>query len=219
MKSIIQFIGVLYVLTLWNGCRKDVMHLETKSSNNERLTILAQCDDTAAFKSSVDLQPLEYLRNCYSCTAIKQVPGLGEMSWIGNCQVRIAWDTVLVFSFTTYQPFFEELLRREELYIQIVPINIGTFAIFDNYQWQQNQSLSFGSYSRSTADGDVSDGFWAIDTLCTNYIEITRLNLEDKEVEGRFEMHLKMKTQGTNGVLYSERINFLNGKFEAEIED
>lgn len=222
MKSANTFIVVLCVLTLYNSCRKDIvqqMHPEKIPLTNEQLTILAECDDTTAFKSNVDLQPLEYLKNCYSCSAIKQVPGLGEISWVGNCQVRIVWDTVLVFSFTTYQPYFEELWRREELFFHITPVDIGAFAIFDNSQWQQNQSLSYGSYNRSTADGDVFDGSWGADSLCNNFFEITRLNLEDKEVEGKFELHLKMKAQGTNGVLYSERINFLNGIFKAEIED
>jgi hypothetical protein len=67
-------------------------------------------------------------------------------------------------------------------------------------------------------DGDVGDGSWTTDTTCVSYIEITRLDLADREIEGKFEIHLKMELQGTHGILYSERINFLNGRFKAEIE-
>lgn len=82
----------------------------------------------------------------------------------------------------------------------------------------QNPEKSFGVYAKSLDDGDVADGLWGTDTLCTSYIEITRLDLEDREVEGRFEIHLIMKAQGTSGILYSERVNFLNGKFKSDIK-
>lgn len=206
----------------WSNCKKEHEIIPEKNKKySEQLplpgAILSGCDDTTAFKSSVDLQPLEYLRDCNVCTAVKQVPGLGEIPWVGNSLVFSPWGTTMEIRFTTYEPYFEELLLREEIAFSSVPVDTGTFTILDNFQWQQNQSLSFGSYSRSLDDGDVADGFWMADTTCTNYIEITRLDLADREIEGRFEIHLKMKTQGTHGILYSERINFLNGKFKAQI--
>lgn len=220
MNSTFPFLVVLMILL--NSCRKDVgfrqtIPLNTNSKNMVIGTDLTGCDDTSAFKSNVDLQPLAFLQNCYSCVTVKAVPGLGEIPWTGNCEVYIA-DSTLQFRFMTYYPYFQELLLREYLAFNYIPMNVGVYPVFDYVNWAQDPEKSFGSYSRSWDDGDVSDGFWGTDTHCTNYIEITRLDLEDWEVEGRFEIHLKMKEQGTNGILYSERINFLNGKFKAEIE-
>lgn len=218
MKLKYQLAIALLGLLVWNGCKVDIEQPLTNEQLTKTDVVVTGCDDTTAFKSSVDLQPLEYLRNCYSCTAIKQVPGLGEIPWTGNCEVYIA-DSTLQLRFMTYKPYFEELLLREYLAFDYVPISIGIRPILDYDQWQQNQSLSFGSYARLLDDGDVSDGFWGTDTTCMSYIEITRVDLEDMEVEGRFEIHLRMKEQGTHGILYSERINFLNGRFKAGIED
>lgn len=223
MKLLCQIVAALLVVLSWSNCKKEHELIPEKNQKySEQLplpgAILLGCDDTTAFKSSVDLQPLEYLKNCYSCTAIKQVPGLGEIPWVGNCQVYVAWDSVLYFRFLTYEPYFDELLPREEIGISHVPKSGGSFTIANNGQWQLNQNLVFGSYARLLDDGDVLDGFWEADTICVNYIEITRIDLEDREIEGTFEMHLKMNSQGTHGILYSERINFINGRFKAEIE-
>ncbi|MBN8678451.1 MAG: hypothetical protein J0M29_09515 [Chitinophagales bacterium] len=220
MNSTFPFLVVLLILL--NGCQKDAgfrqaILLNTNSTNMVIGTDLTGCDDTSAFKSDVDLQPLAFLQSCYSCNAVKEVPGLGEIPWTGNCEVYFA-DSTLAFRFNTYQPYFQEFLLRETLAFNYIPNSIGIHPVFNWVDWAQDPEKSFGSYARSWDDGDVSDGLWGTDTHCTNYIEITRLDLEDWEVEGRFEIHLKMKEQGTNGILYSERINFLNGKFKAEIE-
>lgn len=215
---------VTLALLITNGCAKDGEHeivvakktgLFEKTEKTEM--VMTACDDTTAFKSTVDLESLAILQGCYSCASIKTVPGLGEIPWYGNCEVYIVYDTLLEFRFMTYELYFEEYLKREELSFSYVPLQKGLYAVFDNEQWQQNMGLSFGSYGRSLDDGDVADGFWGVDTTCSNFIEITRLDLGDKEIEGKFEIHLKMKSQGTHGILYSERINFGNGKFKARI--
>lgn len=213
---------IVVVLILLNGCRKEAglgqrIPFNTNSTNIANEADLMVCGDTSAYKSNVDLQILAYLKNCYSCTAIKEVPGLGEIPWAGNCEVYIV-DSILEFRFNTYYQYFEEFLLRESLAFSYIPPHVGVRPIYDYSNWVLDPEKSFGSYGRSLDDGDVSDGFWGTDTNCTSYIEITRLDLEDREVEGRFEIHLIIKQQGTNGILYSERINFLNGKFKAEIE-
>jgi hypothetical protein len=221
MKFSYKLIGAILILLTCNSCKKEhEMPERHHSANKQRATeveVLSGCDDTTAFKSSVDLEPLEYLKNCYVCTVEKEVPGLGEISWTGNCEVYIA-DSTLQIRFRSYEPYFEELLPREVLSFNYVPINIGFHQILDYTNWAADPSKSFGGYGRLLDDGDVADGYWEADTTCVNYIEITRLDLEDREIEGKFEIHLKMKSQGTHGILYSERINFLNGRFKAEIE-
>ncbi len=222
MNSTYTFIIAILGLLIWNGCRKDIGAEQAILAPANPATTLAGddvniCDDTAAFKSMVDLQPLAHLQSCYSCAAVKKVLGLGEIPWKGNCEVYIA-DSTLQLRFMTYYPYFDELLLREYLAVSYIPLHIGIYPIFNHTDWLQDPEKSFGTYSRMLDDGDVSDGFWGTDTNCSSYLEITRLDLEDREVEGRFEIHLKLKTQGTAGILYSERINFLNGRFKADIE-
>lgn len=221
MKFSNQLISALLIMLLCNSCKKEYETLEKHALIREQPptvgAILMGCDDTSAFKSSVDLQPLDYLKNCHSCTAIKQVPGLGEIPWVGNCEIYIAENT-LQFKFKSFESYFEELLLREDLFLGYVPISPGIHQMYDYESWVADPSKSFGGYGRLLDDGDVGDGYWDVDTTCTNYIEITRLDLEEREIEGKFEIHLKMKSQGTHGILYSERINFLNGRFNAEIE-
>lgn len=214
MKFSNQLISALLIMLLCNSCKKEYETLEKHALIREQPptvgAILMGCDDTSAFKSSVDLQPLEYLRNCYECTAIKQVPGLGEIPWKANCMVSIV-DTTFRFGFYTYATWFEELLPREELSFVFVPISLGIHPI-DN--WLQNS----GHYVRLWDDGDLIGAGWETDTTCTSYIKLTRIDLEDEEIEGEFEIHLILKYPDLTGILHSERINFLNGKFIAEIE-
>ncbi len=98
-----------------------------------------------------------------------------------------------------------------------VPASVGYHPVYDSYHYQQNPGTTFGFYSRLLDDGDVLDGAWDIDTSCLNFIEIKQLDLDCMEVRGDFELHLKMVQQGQIGILYSERINFVNGKLEARI--
>ncbi len=201
-------------MLLWSNCKKEYAIPEKNYLASEQpptnLPLPLGCDDTSAFKNILDLQPFEYLRNCYLCTAVKQVPGLGEIPWKANCMVSIV-DTTFRLGFYTYEPWFGELLPREELSFVFVPMSIGVQPI-DN--WLQNS----GHYIRLWDDGDLIGAGWETDTTCTSYIELTRIDLEDAEIEGEFEIHLILKYPDLTGILHSERINFLNGKFVAEIE-
>ncbi len=175
------------------------------------------CEDTTFFMSNVDLEPLAFLYNCYLVTATKEVPGLGSIPWTGNIFVNISEDKFQFYT-GTYQDSIDWLIR-EDLFCGYVPISTGIHPVYDGYHYQQNIGTTFGGYARSLDDGDVADGYWNIDTTCVNYIEITQLDLQNKEVRGNFEFHLKMQTQGQAGILYSERINFINGKFKARIHE
>jgi hypothetical protein len=224
MKSRLNILLLALLLVASSRCTKEEAN-EESSSNNFFITedtaiaesMLTVCDDTSAFKSSLDLVPLTYLRNCNTATAVKEVPGLGEIDWVGNSRGFLSNDNSLHIRAMAYKFISGYFLERESATFSNIPLQEGMHEVFHYFQWQQNQSLAHGSYARSLAGGDVLDGFWHMDTLCNNYIEITRLDLESREVEGRFEMHLKMADQSTNGFLYSDRIVFKNGKFKASI--
>jgi hypothetical protein len=223
MKSLLNIFLPALLLVALSGCKKEETNEEGNSNHlliiediDIAESILTVCDDTSAFKSSLDLVPFSYIRNCNTATAVKEVPGLGEIDWVGNSQ-GFLYNNHLYIRIVTYKFIDGYFLPREDATFSNIPLQEGMHQLFNTFQWQQNQNLAYGGYGRLLADGDVSDGFWRADTLCSNYIEITRLDLESKEVEGRFEMHLKMADQSSNGFLYSDRIVFKNGKFKASI--
>ncbi len=204
----------------FSNCKKEVSNsVEPKivvsaPAVNKPIDVFG-CDDTTFFQSSEDLEQLVYLHDCYLCTATKEVPGLGSIPWTANIFVYIV-ENKLQFQIGTFQDSINWFIR-EEIFCAYVPIIAGIHPVFDNYHYNQNPGSTFGGYARSFDDGDVADGYWTIDTTCTNFIEIAQLDLVDKELRGNFSFHLKMLTQGQNGTLYSERINFIDGKFAARI--
>jgi hypothetical protein len=173
-------------------------------------------NDPVYFKSLVDLEPLTFLPDSFLCTATKEVPGLGSIPWTANCEVYIA-DNTLQFRFRTMQDTITKGIR-EHLYCDYVPIVQDYYIVgtFDAYA-QPPVYNTFATYGRSLDDGDVADGFWTVDETKLNFIEITHLDLDKKQVRGRFDLYFLMKEQGTHGILYSEQINFKSGSFTARI--
>jgi hypothetical protein len=170
------------------------------------------------FKSLVDLEPLTYFPNSLLCTATKEVPGLGSISWTANCEAYIV-DNTLQIRVTTVQDTIDKG-TREEIYCGYIPLrqeyySVGTF----NPYAQPVIYNTFGTYSRLLDDGDVLDAHWTVDESEQNFIEITNLDLDSKRVEGRFDLYFLMKTQGTHGIMYSEQINFKTGNFKARITE
>jgi hypothetical protein len=167
--------------------------------------MLPICDDTTAFKSQADLEPLSYLKDRFLCHATKEVPGLGSIPWTANTRSNIQ-NGKLRINVHTALPYFDFMLLREILVYSNVPMELGIHHLY-------------GGYARFGSDGDVGDGAWVSDGLCPSFIEIEQIDLECREVRGNFEMHLIMIEPGQFGIDYSERINFLNGKFETRIHN
>lgn len=201
------------------GCQKDIQDnfrpIATTDSDTHYL--LPSCDDTTAFKSELDLVQLDWLQDCDACSSIKEVPGLGFISWNANTRALMNDNKISLF-FNTYYPYMNLMLQREELYLSNIPSSAGLYPLFDDFHYLQNMNDGYGLYYRAISDGDVSDGYWDIDTLCSSFIEITQVDLECMEIRGKFEVHLKM-VEPSEFYQYSERINFINGKFEARIRE
>ena len=152
----------------------------------------------------------------YLCTATKEVPGLGSVDWTANTLAFIK-DNKINLHLQTYQDTIDKFQREHLGFNNVEIIANKKIEIYDVDNFQKNTDLPFGAYGRLLADGDVADGFWTIDMSKTNYIRMTKIDLDKRIVEGEFDVHFRMKTQSTNGTLYSERINFKSGKFVAEI--
>jgi hypothetical protein len=164
--------------------------------------VLPSCDDTSAFKNVLDLIQLGYLEDCYLCNAIKEVPGLGEIPWKANSRATVS-SSNLSLTFETYEPWGEMMVQREEV-ICGVPASVGLHPI------------NGGFYLRTLSDGDVIGAVWVYDTTCVSFVDVKQLDLECGEARGNFELHFIL--DDPKGISQpSERVNFLNGKFEARI--
>jgi hypothetical protein len=165
-------------------------------------------NDPVYFKSLVDLEPLTFLPDSFLCTATKEVPGLGVISWVANCSA-IMKNNKFSIGFITYEDSVD-LYVRERLTISNIPALKGL------YQSKPLDSSSvFSSYSRWLSDGDVLNASWEINAEKNNYIDITKLDKENRIVGGKFDIHFIMTVQGSFGYLHSEEINFKSGTFTA----
>jgi hypothetical protein len=182
------------------GCEKEKQSYFEPERTSQALP---SCDDTSDFKSTLDLEPLDHIEDCYLASATKAVPGLDSVVWTLNNHATIGLGMGLNLYTSIVSGWFNYLYLREEITMG-VPISVGL------------HPLSSASYIRYLDDGDVFDAEWILDTNCSSYVEITQLDLECREVRGNFELHFILKEQ-SSFFQYSERVNFLNGKFEARI--
>jgi hypothetical protein len=167
---------------------------------------LQNCKKEAEFFSTKeDLIPLCYSPDSLLCTAVKEVPGQGSVNWTANTFGGM-YQGRLVLDFLTFQDIIS-YEQRERLSINIIGAKMGKFYLGNDY------SLPFASYSRWLADGDVLNAVWDLDTEEDNWVEIVQMDTIAKTVTGKFDVHFKMTTQGSNGFVHSERINFSSGHF------
>lgn len=201
-------IVIVFSLFFCFGCKKEVEGIGPPTSNStkpqEEAQLVAICDDTSAFKTDWDFQPLTYVEDCFLCRATKEVPGLDSASWTMNSRAEIGNTIGLVFE--TYTPFGQALYLRETVSFAVPPV-VGFHSVGENY----------ASYIRTISDGDVIDAIWDIDTNCANIVEITQIDFECEEVRGKFDLHFIL-SDPKSGIPHSDRINFTNGKFEARFK-
>ncbi|MBK8565045.1 MAG: hypothetical protein IPN76_17330 [Saprospiraceae bacterium] len=168
--------------------------------------MLPTCDDTSGFKTSYDLEPRDYIQDCFLATASKEVPGLGASDWTFNNHATIG-IAGMGLRFETYADYwFPYYIFQREMINLGIPVESGYHPINSAY------------YGLSSDDGDVGEAEWDLDTNCASFVEVLQLDLECREVRGNFELHFILKGQNPSAP-HSERVNFLNGKFEARIKD
>jgi hypothetical protein len=173
------------------------------------IIVFSNCKKDDSFKTAVDLETLAYLPDSLLCTATKEVPGLGAITWKANCLSALK-DSKIILTFITYDNLLE-LNIREVLGIQRIPKKIGNYTI-EPFE----KGFVFSGYETRLADGDVVNAGWDINTLKKNYIEITAIDTTTGVFEGKFDIYFKMTNQGIESNTHSEYINFKNGNFRAK---
>jgi len=171
--------------------------------------VFSNCKKDDSFKTAVDLAPLAYLPDSLLCTATKEVPGLGAITWKANCLSGLVEDKIIL-TFVTYDDSLE-LNIRERLVLGRIPKKTGNYSIepiiYDEL---------FSTYSTWLSDGDVLNAGWNSNDEKQNYIEITAIDTITGIFEGKFDIYFKMSNQGIASNMHSEYINFKNGNFRAK---
>lgn len=158
------------------------------------------------FATDVDLETLYFHPDSFLCSATKEIPGFGSMSWTANCAAGKKEDKFGI-GFITYESE-ANLYARERLTIGNIPAHTGLYELEPI-----ELGLVGGSFSRWVADGDVLNASWNIDQEQNNTIEIIEINEEARIIRGKFDVHFIMTQQGSFGLVHSEKINFKNGSF------
>jgi hypothetical protein len=172
------------------------------------LLFLQNCrkEDSDFFATKDDLVPLYFLSDTFTCTAKKEVPGLGSIDWTSNI-IATQWKEKLFFTFITFEsaenPYIRERLSFSNIPPQKGVHELGSVAMRPSC-----------SYSRWLGDGDLLHAGWKLDTTKENWLEVVQLDTVARMVRGKFDVHLIIHEQGGLGILHSERINFKKGNFE-----
>ncbi len=166
----------------------------------------------------VDINP-DYIVKCN-----KEVPGVGSSNWMCNgIPYRVPPNTKNVLTFKTYSSkYFDKyhvLALREEIYLGGFNLNINDFSnnLTNLAGWQNDTSLISILFTRSEDDGDVVIGSWDLDTTKKNTFKITGIDYERGIFAGTFNFYFYSKDPVEYPEHYSQRINFLNGKFTLPI--
>lgn len=173
------------------------------------IIVFSNCKKDDSFKTAVDLEPLAYLPDSLLCTATKEVPGLGAITWKANCLSAIR-ENKIILTFITYDDSVE-LNIRERLTIGRIPQETGNYTIGP----PGNDNI-FSTYGTWLADGDVLNASWYFNEQKQNYIKITSIDTITGVFTGKFDVYFKMTNQGIDGFTHSENINFKNGDFRAK---
>jgi hypothetical protein len=182
------------------------------------LAFLSACKKDDSFKSNVDLEQFTFLPDSFLCTATKEVPGVGKIPWTANCSAWWSPNKRLQILFTTINDRDEKYIRESLTFGNIIP-ETGLYQVFDIKSYQNDENLAICTYSRTLSDGDVYDALWACDLSELNNFKVEEIDLVNKIVKGSFNVHLKKKSPGNSGVMYSDHINFKSGQFTARIKD
>lgn len=182
-------IVVLSTFLIWQSCQKEELPF---------------------FATQEDLKLLYFKPDSFLCTATKEVPGLGQVNWTANSYGQIHQGRLLLYFFTFQDSVFLE--QRENLFFNISQAKTGRYTL----SMGSDIATSFASYERWLADGDVLNATWEVNSETDNTLEITQIDTTSKIVSGKFNINLKMTTQGSRGFVHSERINFHNGAFRTK---
>jgi len=95
-----------------------------------------------------------------------------------------------------------------------VPKKVGKFPLFSTSKFLQDSAYCIFE----NIDIDVATARWSVDVSAPdNNVEITELDLINKKVKGRFNVHLNIDFSVSGAVHFPSKLYFSDGEFDLEI--
>lgn len=212
-----KFLYCLATLLLLFSCKKncDILPPLDECSLNDLKIIDATCFDLKKYVIRNDSGAL-----FGHATAIKSVPGKGEIAWISNNVIRqvngVHYLFLSNFLDTSWVGLEYWAFRRENI---IITFNVNSETqqiIADENSYEADTSIHYGIY-RLYFD-DFPGGTWNIDLNKKSYLMITSFDEANKIVEGEFDLHfVLLGPSSVPGVVLSDSIHFRCGHFRAKV--
>jgi hypothetical protein len=157
-------------------------------------------------------------------TATKSVPQKGAIEWTANNIVDhfSTGDSYLLlntFADTAWVGLEYWSSWRENVRVKFDPFKVGKQSISNKAAYDKDKTLNTAQYQRIIEDAPpfaVGD----IDMGENNYIEVTKVDHEQKIVEGTFNLNFILQNKTTLPYAqYSKNVNFQCGNYRAKINE
>jgi len=147
-----------------------------------------------------------------TATAIKN-----DMNWNAECTSIISSTNpnVIYLYIDRYNNSQE---RREAFVVSKIEMKTGVFTIVNGLGVMPKPYYS-SHYSSFVADGDAIDGDYFVLDPDSNYIEIIRLDLNTKDIVGRFNITFVKDTTFNVNPNLPDTIRFTAGEFQTKIQE
>lgn len=215
MKNILIFIivGLMTLSACKKECPEKAMSVESCDTNT-----LVLLDSTAP---SLRKYVIRYDTSALYgyATAIKSVPGKGEVRWVANNKIENVNNQYYLFmpnyGDTTWRHLEYWAYLREDIGIKFNPFILGRQQVRNEQAYLADSTLNYSAYYKH--HDDFTEAYWKISGRGENYISVNRINHENKIIEGEFDLNFILTNQNSVYGPYSDEIRFRWGKFKAKI--
>ncbi len=169
-------------------------------------------------KDSRDLKEYIIRNDSTLATAVKLVPNQGYIQWKANAGTSFynGRNGVVLRNYVDtidWRNLDSWVNKRDLISLEYHTVVKGRQKLVDDEAAARDSNLLRVVYFRSTADGDVFDADWQLDSAFDNFIEITKMDTQF--IEGNFNLYFKLNHQSTI-YLYAPFVQFRCGYFKAK---
>ncbi len=202
------------------GCKKDCEEI------SEQPPLICGVELFIEDSSSIDVQHY-VIRNDSSslygvATAIKHVPEIGAIEWIGNNRViQIYTENYFLglsnFSDTAWYNLEPWAFSREGVTIKFNPYSLCKQKVFDEATYKRDTTSNYAIFKMNADDFTLAT--WEIDTKKDSYITVTDFDTSQNVVEGYFDLYFTKVNENSPPSIgsFAEKVEFGCGKFKAKI--
>lgn len=166
------------------------------------------------FFFSLSCSKEELVLKCETCFVNMYINGISwEADKLSASIYEGKYVSLLAFGFDSFGQ------NRETVSFRNGPMESGIFKIVDNRAPSKEEDEIYGDFSTSLSDGDVAGASYDIVPTEDNLFQIGYLNLEEKIVEGQFQMTLVKDFDPDPSLGFPDTVRITRGIFRADIRE